>query len=388
MLTQKFRREERKSIDKAASILKPSRKHSLACFMLTLSTTNVIVEVQDMSGSVLVRTLLITVVLFFETITGALAYSSGSVYGFTGTVHYQFLSQGSQIRIWADSVSDLCPPAAYCVAFGVETMELWAFETPYPRAGIESEEPLPAGYRIASVPVSGIVNYGDSIVVDSGVTSLASPPPGTYYLSMILVGSEGVGVRHTVYWDAANFFDTVTWADPSPPPPPPQSYPKVVVAEYYNAAFDHYFITIRDREGSLLGKPPFQDWQPTGLTFNAYDPLFAPPSAGVSVCRFFNDHFAPKSTHFYAMHGLGCEQTISGFPDWALETSNAFYMLVPDNNGNCPTNSMPVYRLYNNGMGGAPNHRFTTYLNVRAQMIAAGWVPEGNGVGVTFCSPH
>jgi hypothetical protein len=46
------------------------------------------------------------------------------------------------------------------------------------------------------------------------------------------------------------------------------------------------------------------------------------------------------------------------------------------------------YRLYNNNEGGAPNHRFTTDLNVRAQMIAAGWTPEGFGVGVTFCSPQ
>jgi hypothetical protein len=48
----------------------------------------------------------------------------------------------------------------------------------------------------------------------------------------------------------------------------------------------------------------------------------------------------------------------------------------------------PVYRLYNNGQGGAPNHRYTIDLTVRAQMIAQGWVPEGRGPNaVEMCSP-
>jgi hypothetical protein len=48
-----------------------------------------------------------------------------------------------------------------------------------------------------------------------------------------------------------------------------------------------------------------------------------------------------------------------------------------------------VYRLYNDGQGGAPNHRYTTDFAVRAQMIAHGWVPEGYGdLGVIMCSPN
>ena len=39
--------------------------------------------------------------------------------------------------------------------------------------------------------------------------------------------------------------------------------------------------------------------------------------------------------------------------------------------------------------GGAPNHRYTTDLAVRAQMIAKGWVPEGRGSNpVQMCSPQ
>jgi mono/diheme cytochrome c family protein len=160
---------------------------------------------------------------------------------------------------------------------------------------------------------------------------------------------------------------------------------KVVVTEFYNAALDHYFIATF--EAGELGKPPFQDWQPTGLTFNAYS-TGSPPASAVAVCRFFNDHFLGISTHFYAPHGLGCEQTISGFPDWTLETTDLFNAMLPDAAGNCPSGQIPVYRLFNNGMGGAPNHRFTTDLAVRAQMMAKGYTPEGYGIGVGWCAPQ
>jgi len=53
----------------------------------------------------------------------------------------------------------------------------------------------------------------------------------------------------------------------------------------------------------------------------------------------------------------------------------------------CPPPSVPLYRLYNNGQGAAPNHRYTTRQEVRATMITAGWIPEGLGIGVVACVP-
>ena len=61
------------------------------------------------------------------------------------------------------------------------------------------------------------------------------------------------------------------------------------------------------------------------------------------MCRFFNDHFAPKSSHFYGPRGPSCD----------------------------------VYRLYNAGMG----------LAERQTMVNQGWTPEGNGIGVETCVP-
>jgi len=55
----------------------------------------------------------------------------------------------------------------------------------------------------------------------------------------------------------------------------------------------------------------------------------------------------------------------------------------------CPPSTVAVYRLYNDGQGAAPNHRYTTEPAIRTQMIAAGWIPEGYGpLGVIMCSPQ
>ena len=50
-----------------------------------------------------------------------------------------------------------------------------------------------------------------------------------------------------------------------------------------------------------------------------------------------------------------------------------------------PGGHIKLYRLYNDGMSGAPNHRYTTSLTVRSQMIAAGWTPEDPN---TACVPY
>jgi len=57
-------------------------------------------------------------------------------------------------------------------------------------------------------------------------------------------------------------------------------------------------------------------------------------------------------------------------------------------NGRCPPGTASLYRLYNNFMGGAPNHRYTTSVPVVDQMIAAGWTFEGEAATRVFaCVP-
>jgi hypothetical protein len=83
---------------------------------------------------------------------------------------------------------------------------------------------------------------------------------------------------------------------------------------------------------------------------------------------------------------LGCEALLPTNPVWTYE-GDVFFTYIPSANGGCPAGNIPVFRLYNNGMGGAPNHRFTTNASVQVQMMGEGWVPEGTGTGVGMCSP-
>jgi len=159
----------------------------------------------------------------------------------------------------------------------------------------------------------------------------------------------------------------------------------VPVIEYVHAAFGHYFITSIPDEISKLDNGLFAGWVRTGFQFNVYA---APNPNSAPVCRFFSTAFAPKSSHFYTPFAAECA-TRQSDPSWSLESADAFDIAVPAADGSCAAGFAPVYRLYNNGQGGAPNHRYTTDLTVRAQMIAQGWVPEGLGSNaVEMCSPQ
>ena len=158
------------------------------------------------------------------------------------------------------------------------------------------------------------------------------------------------------------------------------------VIEYYHAVFDHYFITRNPDEITKLDNGTFVGWQRTGLSFNVYPTATA---GAASVCRFFSTAFDPKSSHFYTPFPVECT-TVKANPSWQFEGEGdeVFYIPVASASGTCGSDTTPVYRLYNNGMGNAPNHRYTTSAATRDQMVAAGWVIEGNGPGFAFmCAP-
>ncbi len=154
--------------------------------------------------------------------------------------------------------------------------------------------------------------------------------------------------------------------------------------EYHHAAWDHYFITGIADEITKLDNGTFVGWARTGYQFKGF-PTGAANSS--PVCRFFSTAFDPRSSHFYTPFPAECS-TVMGNPDWQLE-GQVFNIPIPAADGSCAAGTVPVYRLYNNGQGGAPNHRYTTDLSVRSQMMTQGWVPEGYGsVGVIMCSPQ
>jgi hypothetical protein len=168
--------------------------------------------------------------------------------------------------------------------------------------------------------------------------------------------------------------------------PPSGAGATAIAVEYYYAAWNFYFLTAAPAEIAALDGGAFGGlWKRTGKQFNVYV-LAGAPASSSTVYRFFSTIFDPKSAHFYTANVAEYNALVSGV-GWQLE-GPVFSTPMPASNGACPAGSIPIYRMYNNGQGGAPNHRFTTDINVRTQMLAAGWIAEGQGIGVGFCSPQ
>ncbi len=153
--------------------------------------------------------------------------------------------------------------------------------------------------------------------------------------------------------------------------------------EYYHSEFDHFFVTTVADEITKLDNGTFAGWKRTGLSL----PVYKTAQSGASaVCRFFSTAFAPKSSHFYTASAAECA-AVKTNPNWTFE-GEVFWVDTPEKDGSCDTGLAPVYRVYNNGQGEAPNHRLMTSFALVSEMVTKGWVPEGEGVGVTMCVPE
>jgi len=163
----------------------------------------------------------------------------------------------------------------------------------------------------------------------------------------------------------------------------------LTAVEYYNATLDHYFVTASADEIAKLDAGVFAGWARTQLSFTVFDP--ATPGAGaVPVCRFYGSPTAGLDSHFYSASAAECADVRVRFPGvWLEETANAFGVFLPDaQTGQCPSNSVPVYRLWNRRVDS--NHRFTTDPAVQQLMVARGYAAEGYGGGsmpVAMCAP-
>lgn len=161
------------------------------------------------------------------------------------------------------------------------------------------------------------------------------------------------------------------------------------VVEFYNAALDHYFLTADVQEISDLDNGVHPGWKRTGQQFQVYvqDPTPVSGQAPLAdVCRYYGLPAFGLDTHFYSGISDECDAVAKNWPDrWELETPDAFAVHLPDSSdGTCPPGTSPLYRLFNNRAD--VNHRYTTWLAIRNQMIAQSWIPEGYGkLGVSMC---
>jgi IPT/TIG domain/Bacterial pre-peptidase C-terminal domain/Repeat of unknown function (DUF5648) len=247
-----------------------------------------------------------------------------------------------------------------------------------------------AGQQIAITMSSGAVDAwldlydvndvtANAIAVDDdgGGGTNARIPAGTGYFTLPATGTYYIWANTAIANQTGAYTLTLSTTGGTSSPG------ETAVYEFYHPGFDHYFITAYQAEADNLNAGKLPPWVSTGKMFKVWT------GTGTNignVWRLFSASFAPKSGHFYTNSAAEAASLQAG-GTWVLEASNAFYMMASPT-GSCPPGTIPLYRLYNDGQGGSPNHRYTTDSDARAQMIAANWVPEGNGPdGVFACVP-
>jgi len=157
----------------------------------------------------------------------------------------------------------------------------------------------------------------------------------------------------------------------------PASAEIVGAVEYYHVGFEHYFVTSNADEIAALDTGA-GGWFRTGQRYR----IDSEAGPGLSpVCRFYSEAFGLMASHFFTASADECEQ-VKANPHWTYE-GVPFNAAGPDAAGGCAAGSAPVLRVYNNGLGGAPNHAYVTDVRKRELLLAAGWVAEG----VAFCVP-
>jgi hypothetical protein len=160
-----------------------------------------------------------------------------------------------------------------------------------------------------------------------------------------------------------------------------------IATEFHHEDFNHYFHTANEIETRFLLDGAFHDdWHRTFQFFRVWT---TPGPGRLPVSRFFSTQWGTKSSHFYTANAAERAALVAGtIPGWQLEADAVYYIGLADSNGNCPAGTAPLYRLYNNGQGGAPNHRLIGDRATRDAMLALGWVPEGSGPDLVYgCTP-
>jgi hypothetical protein len=116
-----------------------------------------------------------------------------------------------------------------------------------------------------------------------------------------------------------------------------------------------------------------------------FDVWTTPASGALPTCRFF---YPAPVDHFYTPYAAECS-AVQARADWHWQYEGiVFYLQLPDESGHCPIGTTILYRLYNNGIGGAPLHRLTTNQTRFNEILAEGWVFEGDSRTFAFaCVP-
>ena len=160
--------------------------------------------------------------------------------------------------------------------------------------------------------------------------------------------------------------------------PPPASVMGTAV-EYYNTPLDHYFFTADEGEQAAIDAGAVgPGWRRTGQAFTVEVRPGCPAAIEGGhhpIYRFAGIPGKGPSSHFFTATQAECA-VVRDRVDWGWGFEGAPFWATEPVNGQC-SDGQPLYRAYNAGKGGAPNHRYSTNRAVIATMVAQGWIDEG-----------
>lgn len=273
------------------------------------------------------------------------------------------------------------------VLLGVAAISTIASQSAY--AADASNGKLLYNNAVGGIACSNSICHGPNPAADFNSTMKGANNPTV--IGNAITSNAGGTMGAAVKFSAAQLADIAAYIanpdagtpTPTPVPTPGPTPGTAQVVEYFHASFGHYFITASPEEAAAIDAGNVKGWTRTGETFKVF-PLNAVDS--FNVCRFFSTSFTPKSSHFYTPSATECA-AVKNNPNWQYE-GLVFSVAATTASGACAFGTTPLYRLYNDGKSGAPNHRYTVNTAVRAAMLAQGWIPEGQGaLGVVACVP-
>jgi hypothetical protein len=157
--------------------------------------------------------------------------------------------------------------------------------------------------------------------------------------------------------------------------------------EFYLPSRDIFFRTANSGEADFVAKGGAGPWVET---FNPF-----PVGGSSQICRFYGNTkidpatsaaYGPQS-HFYTNDPGECDALkksyVANAKSWNFESLD--FAAVPLNaDKSCPADSVPVYRMYNNGFPKKDaNHRYSVNPEDFRALIPLGWTYEG----AVFCVP-
>jgi hypothetical protein len=153
--------------------------------------------------------------------------------------------------------------------------------------------------------------------------------------------------------------------------------PVVEAVEFRRSDRDRFIFVTDPAEREALDDGRIAGWDRTGETMRVWVQGARTAGNGFHpVYRFWGGSVTYEPSHFFTADRYECAVLRDRLEwNWTFERSG--FWAWEWNPEGCPWSGVPLYRTYNNGLDGAPAHRYSTKRSVIDEMIARGWVDEG-----------